>query len=89
MSKRQDNLVKIINTLFYSIAGGAKKHKKGITEKCTFCVDRVDEGGKPFCVKTCIADAIFFGDLDDPQSEAARLIASRGLSAPQRTRHNR
>jgi molybdopterin-containing oxidoreductase family iron-sulfur binding subunit len=57
---------------------GAKKHKKGITEKCTFCVDRVDKGEKPFCVETCIADAIFFGDLDDPQSEAARLIASRG-----------
>lgn len=50
-------------------------HKAGIAEKCTFCTDRRELGEEPLCVKTCVANARVFGDLDDESSEAARLAA--------------
>jgi Fe-S-cluster-containing dehydrogenase component len=43
-------------------AGGA--HAKGIMEKCTFCVHRVENGQEPACVSTCPTDALVFGDTD-------------------------
>jgi tetrathionate reductase subunit B len=52
---------------------------KGTVESCTLCVHRVDRGAVPACVEACEAaghDAIVFGDLNDPQSEIARRIAS-------------
>ncbi len=59
----------------------------GVATKCTFCVDRIDAGlaqGKtpgvdseatPACVNSCIAQALSFGDLDDPQSSVSQLLA--------------
>jgi phenylacetyl-CoA:acceptor oxidoreductase subunit 1 len=61
-------------------------HQTGTTEKCNFCVERIDAGmakglvpGKdrvatPACVNTCVARALTFGDLDDPNSEVIKLI---------------
>jgi len=58
----------------------------GVAQKCTFCSDRVDFGlangltpgidarATPACVNACIADALHFGDLDDPQSNVSRLL---------------
>ncbi len=44
--------------------------------KCNFCNHRVTEGLEPSCVIVCPTQAIRVGDLDDPDSEIARLHAS-------------
>ncbi len=58
----------------------------GVAQKCTFCSDRIDFGiannltpgidprATPACVNACIADALHFGDLDDPTSNVSRLL---------------
>lgn len=64
-------------------------HQAGTTEKCNFCMERIDAGlakglvpGKdrdatPACVNTCQARAMTFGDLDDPKSEVSILIKDK------------
>ncbi|MFN3655650.1 MAG: 4Fe-4S dicluster domain-containing protein [Pseudolabrys sp.] len=58
----------------------------GVAQKCTFCADRIDFGlenglvpgvdsrATPACVNACIADALHFGDVDDPDSNVSRLL---------------
>lgn len=43
--------------------------------KCHFCAHRVEKGLEPACVIVCPVRAILAGDLDDPTSEVARVIA--------------
>lgn len=59
----------------------------GVSTKCTFCVDRIDNGiargltpgqdpeATPACVNSCIAGALHFGDVEDPNSNVSRLLA--------------
>jgi molybdopterin-containing oxidoreductase family iron-sulfur binding subunit len=54
------------------IAGGG--HAKGVMEKCTFCVQRVEQDLKPACVTQCPLAALQFGDLDDPDSTVSQLL---------------
>jgi molybdopterin-containing oxidoreductase family iron-sulfur binding subunit len=54
------------------IAGGG--HKKGVIEKCTFCVQRVEKGLTTACAAVCPVEAINFGDLDDPNSKVSTLL---------------
>jgi molybdopterin-containing oxidoreductase family iron-sulfur binding subunit len=54
------------------IAGGGRY--RGVIEKCTFCVQRVERGLNPACVANCPLFALHFGDLDDPNSEVSRLL---------------
>jgi len=54
---------------------------KGTVESCTMCVQRVDNGDIPACVEACNAEnhnAMYFGDLNDPESEISKELAKNG-----------
>ncbi len=48
---------------------------EGNARKCTFCLHRLENGLLPACVTTCIGTANFFGDLNDPDSLVAEMVA--------------
>ena len=63
-----------------------KRRPRGVAEKCTFCIHRIDRGlaqgllpgedrpATPACVNICPVEARIFGDLKDPNSRISRLI---------------
>jgi phenylacetyl-CoA:acceptor oxidoreductase subunit 1 len=64
-----------------------ERRPRGVIEKCTFCIHRIDAGlakgltpgvdfeATPACVNICPVGARTFGDLHDPNSPVAQLIA--------------
>ncbi len=48
-----------------------------VAEKCNFCAHRVDQGLLPACVVVCPTESLIFGDIEDPASRAAQIIASK------------
>jgi tetrathionate reductase subunit B len=48
--------------------------QRGVVDKCNGCVQRLEIGLQPACVATCIGSARMFGDLNDPNSEAAQAL---------------
>lgn len=46
-------------------------------EKCSLCAHRIDQGLEPFCVICCEGQAMYFGDLNDPESPISQVLAKR------------
>jgi Fe-S-cluster-containing dehydrogenase component len=47
----------------------------GSAEKCHYCAHRVEKGLQPACVIVCPESAIVSGDLHDPRSRIAQMVA--------------
>ena len=56
---------------------GNRPRKKGVVEKCTFCIQRAREGKYPSCVEICPVGARKFGNLLDPESEIRYILDNK------------
>jgi Fe-S-cluster-containing dehydrogenase component len=56
-------------------------HPEGYVDKCTFCNHRIDEGLDPACVAVCPTKCMYFGDLDDANSDISKILARRKFKA--------
>jgi Fe-S-cluster-containing dehydrogenase component len=56
---------------------GNRLRKKGVVEKCTFCIQRSREGRNPACVEACPTGARVFGNLLDPDSDIRWVLANK------------
>ena len=76
----------------FSLNPDVTVRRRGVMEKCTFCVQRIHQGQQkakaenrpvedgeiqPACVQVCPTSALVFGDLSDPESKASRLAKSQ------------
>jgi Fe-S-cluster-containing dehydrogenase component len=50
--------------------------EKRLPQKCTFCAHRLAAGKMPRCAQVCPSGCLTFGDLNDSESEAAKLLKS-------------
>lgn len=65
------------------------RRPRGVVEKCTFCIHRIDAGlanglmpgvdeeATPACVTVCPVNARYFGNINDPNSQVSQIIANR------------
>ncbi|SIS46478.1 prokaryotic molybdopterin-containing oxidoreductase family, iron-sulfur binding subunit [Zobellia uliginosa] len=56
---------------------GNRMRKKGVMEKCTFCVQRTRKGKNPACVEACPTGARIFGNLLDPNSTIRWVLENK------------
>ena len=60
-----------------------RRNKNGTLAKCTMCNDRVKQGRRPACVKTCPTGALNFGNLEDMRQMAGKRLKAIRLYYPQ------
>ena len=48
-----------------------------VAEKCNLCLHRIEAELEPFCVICCEGQAIYYGNLSDPDSLSGRLAKSK------------
>jgi molybdopterin-containing oxidoreductase family iron-sulfur binding subunit len=58
---------------------GNRARKKGVVEKCTFCIHRTRQGRLPACAEACPTGARVFGNLLDPSSEIRWVLEHKRL----------
>ena len=56
---------------------GNRLRKKGVMEKCTFCIQRTGKGQNPACVEACPTGARKFGNLLDPNSDIRWVLENK------------
>lgn len=56
---------------------GNRIRKKGVMEKCTFCLGRTRKGLMPKCAEACPAGARQFGNLLDPDSVIRHILREK------------
>ena len=69
----------IIESCPYDIPRAASN---GVLAKCDMCLDRVQNGLEPACVKTCPTGAMVFGDRDEILKQAQAHLATAKKKYP-------
>jgi Fe-S-cluster-containing dehydrogenase component len=73
--KKSEGQKRLVSTCPYRVIYW--NEEKEIPQKCTLCAHLLDKGWKePRCVEVCPTGALTFGDLDRPESEVAKRMAS-------------
>jgi len=85
--KRKDGIVmidpvkaagqkEIVNSCPYRVVFW--NEEKNVAQKCDMCAHMLDNGfSRPRCVEMCPTGCLTFGDLDDPDSDVAKLVATQ------------
>jgi len=53
--------------------------KRGVVEKCTFCIHRTRKGMNTACTDACPVGARTFGDLTDPDSAVSYILKTKSV----------
>jgi Fe-S-cluster-containing dehydrogenase component len=56
-----------------------RPREKGVMEKCTFCLQRTRQGKFPGCLEVCPTGSRKFGNVLDPDSEVAYILAKKRI----------
>ena len=56
---------------------GNRARKRGVVEKCTYCIQRTREGRLPACAEACPTGARVFGNVLDPDSEIRWVLENK------------
>jgi Fe-S-cluster-containing dehydrogenase component len=68
-----------------------ERRPRGVIEKCTFCIQRIDRGleaglmpgedreATPACVNICPVEARIFGNLNDPDSNISHVLENNAI----------